>query len=504
MATRRYTDGYRSLRQADTARLVAFDVLVQVTLEGAFANLVLPRALRVARRDVPSFTSRDAAFAAELAYGTLRAEGRLDWVIRGHLSRPLEQVDPAVAVLLRMGAHQLLDMRVPDHAAVAATVDLARQVITAGPVRMVNAVLRAIAREGIEQVDRRIDQIEDPVERLSVRHAHPEWMVRAFSEALSAHGLPPSELEDLLAADNAAPLVTLVARPGLIDPADLADQAQDILGTRVAPGDVSDLAVVLESGDPAALPSVRAGLAGAQDEGSQLAALATVAAPLDGPDHLWLDLCAGPGGKTALLGCQAVSRGARVVANEVHPHRARLVEHAVRALPDDTVEVVSADGRTFGGARSPWPEGCFDRVLVDAPCTGMGSLRRRPESRWRRRPEDLEELTALQAALLDRALDLVRPGGILAYVTCSPHVRETLDQVRRLAATGRVEVLDTQRIAAGLAPAPLGIPDDADLVDQVGRIGEPGRVLQLWGHRQGTDLMFVALMRRAHTDTLRA
>jgi len=512
MATHRYTQGYRSVTTADPARRVAYQVLRQVD-DGAYANLVLPRMLREARREVSGFTSRDAAFASELVYGTLRTRGRLDWVIARHVTRPLEDLDPEVRDLLRLGAHQLLDMRVPDHAAVAATVDLAREMTTAGPAGMVNAVLRALTREGGDAIAADIDAIEDPDERLAVHHAHPRWMIEAFRDALGAHGYPSDdgELEDLLAADNRAPLVALVARPGLMDPADLADEAQDLLHTRVAPGDVSPLAVLLESGDPAALPSVRSGRAGAQDEGSQLAALATAAAPLipapgvvGAPDRLWLDLCAGPGGKAAVLGALADGRGAHLVANEVHPHRARLIERTIRALAEDTVEVVSADGRSFGGPRTPWPEGTFDRVLVDAPCTGMGSLRRRPESRWRRLESDLDELVALQSALLDRAVTLVRPGGVLAYVTCSPHRRETRDQVERLLTTGAVELLDSPAVAQTAAAGPLGVPEGAGVV--TGRRGRPapGRTLQLWDHRQGTDLMFIALMRRTTTDTLDA
>lgn len=512
MATHRYQQGHRPATAADPARRVAYGVLRQVD-GGAYANLVLPRALREARRDVPGFTARDAAFASELVYGTLRGQGRLEWEIARHLTRPWGDLDPEVRDLLRLGAHQILDMRVPDHAAVAATVDLAHEVTTAGPTGMVNAVLRAVARDGASGVEAAVDALEDPDQRLAVRHSHPEWMVRAFRDALAAHGYPADdgELEDLLAADNRAPVVTLVARPGLITPADLADEAEEILGTRVAPGDVSEDAVLIESGDPAALPSVRDGRAGAQDEGSQLAALAAAAAPVaprapgaDAPDSLWLDLCAGPGGKAALLGCLAVERGAHLVANEVHAHRARLVERAVRALPAGTVDVVSGDGRTFGGPRTPWREGSFDRILVDAPCTGMGSLRRRPESRWRRQESDLEDLAALQSALLDRAVALLRPGGVLAYVTCSPHRRETRDQVERLLAGADVELLDAVALAQSAAAGPLDVPDGAGLV--TGRRGRtaPGRTLQLWGHRAGTDLMFVALLRRTGADTLDA
>ena len=208
-----------------------------------------------------------------------------------------------------------------------------------------------------------------------------------------------------------------------------------------------------------------------------------------GTDERWLDLCAGPGGKAALLSGLAADVGARVTANEVYPHRARLVERTTRQF--DSIEVVSGDGRTFGGGRSAWPLASFDRVIVDAPCSGMGSMRRRPESRWNRTPADVEELTVLQRELLDRALALTRPGGVLTYITCSPHAAETRDQVARLLESGEVELLDTVALANECAPEALDVPASAGIIK-----GYDGRTLQLWDHRFGTDLMFVACLRR--------
>ena len=323
-----------------------------------------------------------------------------------------------------------------------------------------------------------------------MRYSHPSWMVRAFREALVAHGYPAGELIDVLKADNEVPTVTLVARPSLMTVDELADEAEDVLDTRVAFGTVSPYAVLLESGDPARLPSIRDGRCGAQDEGSQLAALIAASAPLDGGrDERWLDLCAGPGGKAAMLAGLAAKVGARVTANEVHPHRARLVERTTRLL--DSIEVVSGDGRSFGGGQSAWPLASFDRVIVDAPCSGMGSMRRRPESRWNRTPADVAELTQLQHELTERAVALTRPGGVLTYVTCSPHAAETREQVERLTQRGEVELLDTVALANDCCPAPLDVPASAGVI-----AGSQGRTLQLWDHRFGTDLMFVACMRK--------
>jgi 16S rRNA (cytosine967-C5)-methyltransferase len=214
-----------------------------------------------------------------------------------------------------------------------------------------------------------------------------------------------------------------------------------------------------------------------QDEGSQLMAIAVANAPVDGPDARWLDLCAGPGGKAALLGALAGQRGARLTAVEIAPHRADLIAATCAGLP---VDVVCTDGRDIG-ADPALPAGGFDRVLVDAPCTGLGSLRRRPEARWRRTPSDLPPLTKLQRELLTAAIRAVRPGGVVGYVTCSPHLAET-----------QVTVVESAR----RSPCPVELVDARPLLPE----GMPGLgsgpTVQLWPHRHGTDAMFLAVLRR--------
>ena len=455
-------------RGTDPARRVAFDVLRAVADSDSYANLVLPPLLR--ERGI---RGRDAAFATELAYGTLRLRGRYDAVIALAADRPTGHIDPPVLDALRLGAHQLLGMRVPPHAAVSETVGLARDAVGAGPAQFVNAVLRAVERT--EGWDTRIADAagDDPLARLATVESHPLWVARALREALVAHGRPADELPALLTADNAAPRVTLVARPGLAT-------VDELGGT---PGALAPTAVVLPGGDPAGVAAVREGRAGVQDEGSQLVALALAAAPLEGPDARWLDLCAGPGGKAALLAACAAERGARLVANEVQPHRTRLVEQALRAVPPSAVEAVrTGDGRLVGDDE---PAG-YDRVMVDAPCTGLGALRRRPESRWRRVPADVAALGELQRGLLASALRAVRPGGVVAYVTCSPHVAETqlvvVDALRAAAKAGiGVERIDAAEVVRGIAPgAELAARDD----------------VQLWPHVHGTDAMHLTLLRR--------
>ncbi|WP_370186289.1 RsmB/NOP family class I SAM-dependent RNA methyltransferase [Aeromicrobium sp.] len=421
---------------SDPSRGVAYDVLRAADERDAYVNLLLPQLLR--ERGI---VGRDAAFATELVHGTLRLRGTYDAVLDSLVGRPL---DPEVRDVLRLGAHQALSMRVPSHAAVSTSVSLVRRVVGHKPAGLVNAVLRKVAADDLDTWVERLTQGLEPDEALAVRRSHPVWIVRALRSALRAVDAA-DELDALLEADNRPPKVTLVARPGLVDPSDLP-------GT---PGQVSPYARVLDAGDPGDVAAVRDGRAGVQDEGSQMVALTLAEAPLEGTDARWLDLCAGPGGKAALLGALAAQRGAHLVANEVQPHRADLVRSGLRAVPD--VEVTVHDGR-----QGPWEAGTFDRVLVDAPCTGLGALRRRPESRWRRTPEDLESLVPLQRALLRRAVELTRPGGLVGYATCSPLVDETLEVVESVG------------------------PGVAELVG----------VHRWWPHRDGTDAMFLALLRR--------
>jgi 16S rRNA (cytosine967-C5)-methyltransferase len=452
-------------RRLDPARRAAFDVLRAVSERDAYANLVLPALLR--ERGI---TGRDAAFATELAYGACRTRGLLDAVIAHAAGRPVEKIDPVLLDLLRLGAYQLLRTRVEPHAAVSTTVEHAGAEFDSARAGFVNAVLRTIAsrdeRSWVAELAPPADR--DPVGHLAFRYSHPRWIAQAFADAL---GPDAGELEDLLASDDGRPLVHLAARPGVLTAADLAEQVGGTVGR------YSPWAVYLTGGDPAALAPVRDGAALVQDEGSQLVARALTLAPLDGPDTgRWLDLCAGPGGKTALLAAIAASGThctpdgsvPRVTAVEPNPRRAELVEQNTRGLG---VEVLRVDGRDPGLAPG------FDRVLVDAPCTGLGALRRRPEARWRRTPSDVPALTRLQRELLSAAIALTRPGGVVLYATCSPHLAETVGVVNDALCRHPVTALDTR-----------------DLFAPVDRIGA-GPHVQLWPHRHGTDAMFAAALK---------
>ena len=445
----------------DAPRAAAYDVLKAVRVEDAYTNLVLPDVLR--KHGLPG---RDAAFTTELVSGTIRRQGTYDAVLAACVDRPLAKVEAKVLDALRLGAHQLLAMRVPTHAAISTTVDLVRARVGQGPAGFTNAVLRRVSERELGEWVRLVAP-EDPRGFASVAFSHPRWVVDALAEALG----PDGDLDALLAADNAAPRVTLVARPGLVTVEELVDAGGSASSQ-------SPYAVELGGGDPGAIPAVAEGRAGVQDEGSQLGALGVAAAALEGRDERWLDVCAGPGGKSALLAALAADRGAGLLASERQPHRAVLVQRATAAASAGLTGVVVADG-----TRPAWAPGTFDRVLVDAPCSGLGALRRRPESRWRRTPADVADLVPLQRALLASALDGVRVGGVVAYATCSPVVAETVEVVGAVLA---------DRSDVTLLDATTALPE----AFRAARSAHLREAVQLWPHLHGTDAMFLALLRR--------
>lgn len=458
----------------DPARLAALDLFRAVELDGAYANIAWPRIL--AHHEL---SGRDSGFATELGYGALRWRGRHDAILAECVDRPLDTLQPELLNALRLGVHQLHNMRVGDHAAVSETVELVTQTLNKGAAGFANAVLRRVARGGtaedwLEQLvaSGSLPTLEsDPVAHLSVSTSHPAWIVRGVHDALTA-SQPERTWADTaseLLADNAAGAVTLVARTTG------RDELMDSLagqGISARSGDLSRLAVRVDAVNPAVIPEVATGAAGVQDEGSQVVALLLADAALDGSDARWLDMCAGPGGKAALLAGRAAERGGSLTAVELHAHRGELVKASLRPIRGrHQVLVADATAEDIGTG--------YDRVLVDAPCTGLGALRRRPEARWRRTPEDLAELAALQRRLLTRALEVVRPGGLVLYVTCSPHLAET-----------EAVVADIERLGGTVVP--MGEHQELDIPP--GSIAGP--YMRLWPAEHDTDGMFAALIRR--------
>lgn len=469
-------------RRTDPARLTAYTVMREVA-DGAYANLALPKLLRE-----KGMRGRDAGFATELVYGATRLSGLYDAIIASAAGRPVDRIDANVLDTLRLGAHQVLGMRVATHAAVDETVALARQVNGAGASGFVNAVMRRISeRTRDEWVARVTEGVVDPVEALAIRTSHPLWVVKALRAALIGHGVTtPDDVEPsltaLLESDNTPARVSLVARPGLVS-------VDELVASGAERSPLSPVGAIWPEGDPGDVGAVRDGRAAVQDEGSQLLSLALASAEVtgDAADHeRWLDLCAGPGGKAGLLAAIAVGRRIPFVANEISQHRADLVWQTLAAARDEAqradvlIEVIEGDGREAGS----YEPGAYSRVLIDAPCTGLGALRRRPEARWRRQPSDVSALTELQRELLASGIEATASGGVVGYATCSPHLNETrfvvTDVVKR---RDDVELVDARGLfvdAGGKALADLG----------------DGPFVQLWPHLHGTDAMFFALLRK--------
>jgi 16S rRNA (cytosine967-C5)-methyltransferase len=437
---------------------VAYDVLRAVNGSDAYANLLLPSKLAEA-----GLSDADAGFATELTYGTLRRQGFYDRVIELASGRPLTKIDPEVLDAIRLGVHQLLAMRVPAHAAVDESVALVAAAGKRSATGFANGVLRTISRATPAEWQQRALEGLSGDARSAMEYAHPLWIVEAFRAALAAERRS-DELERLLEADNDPPQVSLVALPGLASVTEVGE-----------PGGVSPIAARSRGGDPAGNPLVASGRARVQDEGSQLAALALSRARPIAQGERWLDLCSGPGGKAAVLAAEAALGGAVLLANERIPARVGLVRRALSVFAD-APRVVEGDGRRFGVG-----EARFDRILLDAPCTGLGALRRRPEARWRKQPSDLAELTGLQHELLEAAIHALAAGGLLAYVTCSPHLSETRSVVAdALSRHPEITAVDTPAVLARIATRELDLT--------------AGSHAQLWPHRHGTDAMFIQLL----------
>ena len=434
----------------DASRLLAFDLLTEVNRNEGYSNLLLPQALNASKLE-----ERDRALVTELLYGTIRMQGKHDWVLSQISDRPWNEVDPGIVDICRLGVHQIHEMRIPDHAAVAATVEVARKRVGESKASFVNALLRSVTRKSIEEWFAPLLTISDPVERFSIQYSHPEWIVSAYFDLLKDW----REVESALAINNEAALPTLVAWPGYSTQQDLIEIGGD-------PTEFSPFGAHWK-GNPGALDLIKERKIGVQDEGSQLVAevFAKAAAGTQ-----WLDLCAGPGGKAALLSSIARTRGVTFTANEFSAPRAELVKQVVHGD-----RVLVSDGREINSLGEK-----FDAILIDAPCTGLGALRRRPEVRWRRTLQDLRALTQLQRELIDSAIEALNPGGVLGYATCSPHLAET-----------SIQIADIKRKHTELNQIDVG-PFLPEKMEGANRDG----AMSLWTHKHGTDAMYLALFQK--------
>lgn len=486
--------------RVSAARLLAYDVLRDVDERNAYANLALQ-----ARLNKADLSGRDAAFATELVSQTLRLQGKYDAIITVAAGRDVADIDPRTLRVLRLGAHQLLSMRVGQHAALYESVEMQRLVANKKAAGFVNAVLRKISACSLGEWEARLAKLQSAnslEESLAVLHSHPVWVVRALRDALTVDKRA-QELAELLAADNAAPKVQLVLLPQRDKTIqELKNTALAALPTQLQPSELSPLGLELTGMQPAnaiAKLAQHGVIARVQDQGSQVAALLLAQAREVKTPEKWLDLCAGPGGKAALLAAFATVSDVPVTlrANEVAAHRAKLVQQAISEAfagqQQDAARVATVVN--FDGTDSAAFNGqLYDRILVDAPCSGLGALRRRPEARWRKQPEDIPQLVRLQEKLLAQAVLHLQPGGLLAYVTCSPHIAETRAFIARLQRKHlELRLLDTRDLlqkVIGKWADQLPTGDHAKLAaDNVNR----GSGVQLWPHAHNSDAMFIAL-----------
>ena len=435
----------------DNPRQLALDLLGRVANSTSYVNLLLPKEL--VKRD---WSDADKGLVQELTYGVLRWQLQYNLIIDNFTAG--KTLSQNLRSAIQLGLHQLFRMRIPTHAAINESVDLVKgfENSAAG---LANAVLRNAERAGLETLLKELCKNKDEYSTLSIRYSHPLWIVTGMLSALDLDGRK-DQLESLLAANNEVPAVNLIA---------LTEQAAERLDdSGVERGEVSPRGFLAKGNLTAVLSDSEVRV---QDQGSQLVALAFAEIAPSGGN--WLDMCSGPGVKSAVLERQLSPTG-RLTCYEPNAKRAKLVESALVAGGSSVVEIKNGQDA---------PALAFEAVLLDAPCAGLGSLRRKPESRWSKAPEQLPGLIKLQADLVDAAVKTLKPGGYLLYATCSPLVIETNAQIR--AALDRhsdLELLDLVPILKSISP---------DL-----ELNQNRKTVQLWPHLHKTDAMFMALLQK--------
>lgn len=443
------------------ARLAALELLKRVDEFGAYANIEIGNIIRNYSLD-----SRDAGFAQELVFGVLRNRSLYSAIISSSARRSTDQIDPQTHRILEIGAYQLLNMRVPPHAAINETVKLskAQERKISG---FVNAVLRRISEKNLSEWENLcVSAVEGEPQKLAMRYSHPLWIIDALGAARRSWRIN-APLEDLLSAHNRPAKVSIAALPTEVSESEL-----ESLGIT---GPVSPYGYEIE-GNPGNLSLVTSGKARVQDQGSQLAALVAVSAEVDCEDSLWLDMCAGPGGKAALLASFAKKNGASLECIEIHEHRAKLLADTLKRFPE--VKITVADATELGETAR------YSRILLDAPCSGLGALRRRPEARWRKKIDDIESLIDLQRKLIAAAWRQILPGGILCYVTCSPLLAETVAQV------------DWAERNLRPSPSPMSVPNVIKDISPGLEVDSSKKAAQLWPDLHNSDGMFIAVLQK--------
>ena len=445
---------------ATTPRSLALDILLRVE-GGASANAALDEALAASELE-----TRDRGLVTELVDGTLRWQGRLDYLLGQLLEKPLPQLAAPVRQLLRLGAYQLTQLeRIPPHAAVNESVELARSYGHEGTAKLVNAVLRRLQRDGAALSFP--DAAADPVAYLATAYSHPAWLVARW---LPRFGF--AETEALLKVDNTPPPLTLrvnrrwITREGLL-------MFLKMHGVETEPTPISPWGLtVLSGGNPRALDEYREGLFSIQGEGSQV--MVELLRP--GRNRRGWDLAAGVGGKTTYL-AEWVDDSGHLLATDTSATRLSVLAREAERLELHSIEVQQGDARTY-----PVEAESLDYALLDAPCSGTGALRRQADARWKKAPEQIQELTVLQDELLAAAARVVKPTGVLLYCTCSLEAEENEQVVERFLA----EHTDWQLAPAGEKHRTL--PEDAR---------DPRGYVRLLPQRHGTDGFFAARLLRS-------
>ena len=389
----------RSQRPKTSPRALAVKVLSAVEQDGAYSNLELNRRLKEAE-----LSPADAGLATELVYGTIARRNTLDYFLERFVAKGIAKLQPWVRSLLRISVYQMLYLdRIPEHAVVSEAVNLAKKLGHQGISGMVNGVLRNMIRNR--------DELSIPndlpaAERIALEHSHPLWMIKRW---IGQYGEETAEA--ICKANNEPPAVSVRVNTTMTTREKLMREMEST-GAVVEPSRLSPDGILVRSGGNMALTSwYRDGLFSVQDESSMLVAEAV--APEEG--QTVLDCCAAPGGKTAHMAEKMQDRG-RIIANDVHAHKRQLIMDQADRLGLGCIDAVTGDALNLD---ERYPHASFDRILLDAPCSGLGVIRRKPDVKWTKSPEDIEDISALQRELLDRVAPLLKPGGVLVYSTCT-------------------------------------------------------------------------------------
>lgn len=442
-----------------TPRQIALEVINRVHTTGSYANILLPK--KLARTDLDS---RDKAFITELTYGTLRAKGTLDWIIKQFSKQKIAKIPDMVLDLVRMSVYQIFYMDVPDHAVVNEAASMAKNNFHIGIVSFINGLLRGIIRgkDSISWPNR----TSDPAIYLSIIYFHPQWMVESWIDEFGF-----DEAEALCKANNRSSKLTIRVNKLKTTSKVLADSLQK-KDWKVEPGQYADEALHIKGGgDISKTREFKEGLFYVQDESSMLAS--HVLSPQ--PDETILDVAAAPGGKTTHI-AQLMDNHGNIIAVDANPNRINLLKQNLQRLGIKNVQLINADATKLKSViRQP-----VDRILVDAPCSGLGVLARRPDARWNKTPEQIIELSNIQVDILTAVADLLKPGGVMVYSVCTLTERETSLAVERFLHIRQDYDIDN------VSPFLF-----ADIRDDV-----YNGMIQLMPNRHNVDGLFIARLKR--------